>query len=110
MGLFTQKDKEIKEINGDPENTFTVGHNQFSTWTADEQKKIMGLKEQKNRKEPTILPSVSDKVAIDWRNHGVVNKVKNQGQCGSCWAFAATDAVESAHAILTGDLLRLSEQ
>lgn len=47
---------------------------------------------------------------IDWRTKGVVTPVKNQGGCGSCWAFAATETIESGLAIATGKLLTLSEQ
>jgi len=42
LDLFAKKDAEIQEINSNPENTFTVGHNQFSTWTKDEFKKMLG--------------------------------------------------------------------
>jgi cathepsin L len=48
--------------------------------------------------------------SVDWRNSSIVTDVKDQEMCGSCWAFAATECIESAVAQATGQLLILSEQ
>jgi C1A family cysteine protease len=49
---------------------------------------------------PNYIP-----LTLDWRRHGVVNPIRAQGKCGSCWAFSAIGVIESMYARKTGKLL-----
>jgi C1A family cysteine protease len=59
----------------------------------------------------TVLPALTGNPADqDWRGHGAVTPVKNEGQCDASWAFATTGFVEGDHSIRAGTLRSLSEQ
>jgi cathepsin F len=113
LNLFAEKHAAIAANNAE-NGSFTLGHNQFSDWTQDEYKRLLGFKKTNNlvksSRNATILATEDTPVSVDWRSSGAVNAVKNQGQCGSCWAFSATASIEGAHFRSTGQLVRLSEQ
>jgi len=93
-------------------HTFTVGVNQFADMTNQEfVNKYNGFVAPKNMAKPkTVHEDVSVPDAKDWRDDGYVTPIKDQGQCGSCWAFSAVATMEGAHFKKTGDLVSLSEQ
>jgi len=97
--------------------SYTVGVTQFSDLTEEEFKSTY-LGGQKRPNPGTQAPKSSSPLrkdlpaSIDWREKEVISEVKNQGQCGSCWAFATTEQVESYAAINSPGhaLLELSTQ
>ena len=107
--IFKTRHAEIEAFNADANNTHVVGHNEFSDFTYAEMKIRNGYK-HKEQTKVVELDSSSNAATVDWRSKGAVTPVKNQGQCGSCWAFSATCAIEGHHAIQQGQLLSLAEQ
>ena len=93
---------------------FTVGLNEYADLDAAEfAKQLTGYRSRSNRKPPSkiFLSSGADiPTSVDWRTKGYVTGIKNQGQCGSCWAFSATGSLEGQHFNATGKLVSLSEQ
>jgi len=91
--------------------TFTLGMNQFTDLTNEEYRSMLTRSKSNRADRPDEIVDISGLPNdIDWRTSGAVQKVKDQGQCGSCWAFSATGAVESFTKIQSGTLPDLAEQ
>ena len=114
FSVFRENFRNIITHNADRNQSFTMGVNQFTDLTPEEFKAqmIRGLKAPVGSFGcGTFSNSASGAPAsIDWRTKGAVTTVKDQGQCGSCWTFSSTGAMEGAWAIAKGQLIDLAEQ
>jgi len=92
--------------------TFTLGVNHLADLTNAEYQNMLGFRSSKTDSGAAVHSHAikAAPAAFDWRPKGAVTPVQDQGQCGSCWSFSATAAMEGAYFQESGKLLKLSEQ
>jgi len=100
------------EIHNSGNHGFTMGITRFADWTEEEFLKYVGSTELNHvAGEPFDASGYNaNENAVDWVEKGAVTAIKNQGQCGSCWAFSSTGSLEGQNQIKNGDLVSYSEQ
>jgi C1A family cysteine protease len=91
-------------------NSYTLAMNAFGDLTTEEFKAQRCGWTAAPRNEETVEFNGPINADVDWQAKGAVTPVKDQGQCGSCWAFSTTGAVEGCVQIASGKLLNLAEQ
>ncbi|XP_072520067.1 cathepsin F [Salminus brasiliensis] len=115
LRIFQQNLKTAETLQSLDQGTAEYGVTKFSDLTEDEFRMIY-LNPMLNQwsLQKTMKPAAPASKAApdswDWREHGAVSPVKNQGMCGSCWAFSVTGNIEGQWFRKTGQLLSLSEQ
>jgi len=116
FSVFSDNKQFVEEHNGKGKS-FWLELNHLADLTVEEFKghyngyKANGLDAKAPVDEATWeYNNVEAADSVDWRTKGAVTPVKNQGQCGSCWAFSTTGSIEGVNAIKTGKLVSVSEQ
>jgi len=115
--VFNNNRREIEKHNKryrEGKESYFQGTNHLSDLTQQEFLNRLGnFKTSENNTEVEVMSfaaAVDIPAKVDWRDEGAVLPIKNQGHCGSCWAFAAVATLEGAHKISSGELTDLSEQ
>lgn len=114
---WRDNDDFINEVNT-RNLTYTLGHNKYSGMSSHEFVNFMGLRTNKLLlSEREYKPLFNENFhlrrganGVNWVEKGAVTDVKDQGQCGSCWSFSTTGALEGIYYITNGDLESFSEQ
>ena len=112
---WLQNWETINSHNSDSTKSHKLGMNAFGDLTHEEFKSMYLSNSYKNplRKGIKFLPPLklgSLAESVNWTSEGYVTPIKNQGQCGSCWAFSTTGALEGQLYRSTGNLISMSEQ
>jgi len=110
FNIFRENMEYAEQVNLAQSN-YTLGTTPFADLTHDEFKNYH-MRHMEAARTCGDFKSTEGPVpdSLDWRASHKVTGVKDQGQCGSCWSFSATGAMEGAWAINTGELVSLSEQ
>jgi len=112
---FANNDDFIETSNANKNLTYTLGHNQFSHFSVEEYREYVKLGLTKPDTTADAVHAAPADVStlatsIDWTTLGAVTGVKDQGQCGSCWSFSTTGAIEGAYYNKYKSLVSFSEQ
>jgi len=106
--IYLKNVEIINKHNADKTQTYTMGVNQFSGLT-DAEFYVTYLNPRENPNKDNIEEVSDINADIDWTTKGQVSPIKNQGSCGSCWAFSAVAVLES-WALSRGETVNLAEQ